>query len=208
MHISLWHRMRKSNPSSCHGNELPKGRRLSFRPQLEALEDRRVLARLSSGVLPLTPRESNHHAFAHSPRRQESNGESGALGGLQPMGSQSAGAGVGEMDVTVMENSPETVIDLGYVFAQMSGIQHDDGLQMSLLGNTNPGLVSTDLSEDELSLTYTPSKCGTATISVGATDADGVAVRENILVTVLPVPSTSMSGSSSVSGSGNSSRQA
>ena len=208
MHISLWRRMRKSNSSSFHGNELPKGGCPSFRPQLEALEDRRMLARLSYGVLPLNSGESNHHSFAHSLRRQESNGESGALGGLQPMGSQSAGAGVGEMDVTVKENSPETVIDLGYVFAQMSGIQHDDGLQMSLLGNTNPGLVSTDLSEDELSLTYTPSKCGTATISVGATDADGVSVRENILVTVLPVPSTNTCGSSSVSGSGNGSRQA
>jgi len=208
MHISLWRRMRKNNPSSFHENELPKGRCPSFRPQLEALEDRRVLTRMGYGLLPLDIGGSNHHAFAHSPRRQESNGESGALGGLQPMGSQSAGAGVGEMDVTVKENSPETVIDLGYVFAQMSGIQHDDGLQMSLLGNTNPGLVSTDLSEDELSLTYTPSKCGTATISVGATDADGVSVRENILVTVLPVPSTSTCGSSSVSGSGSGSRQA
>jgi hypothetical protein len=167
-----------------------------------------VLARLSYGVLPLNPGGSDHHAFAHSPRRQEGNGESGALGGLQPMGSQSAGAGVGEMDVTVNENSPKTVIDLGYVFAQMSGIQNDDGLQMSLLGNTNPGLVKTDLSEDELSLTYTPSKCGTATISVAATDADGVSVQENILVTVLPVPSTNTCGSSSVSGSGNGSMHA
>src|SRR5262249_33976665 len=180
MLISLFRRMRKSDPSSFGGNELPKGRRQAFRPQLEALEDRRVLARLSHGVLPLNHGESIHHAFTHSPRRQESKGESGALGGLQPIGSQSAGAGVGEMDVTVKENSPKTVIDLGYVFAQMSGIQHDDGLQLSLLGNTNPGLVKTDLSEDELSLTYTPSTCGTSTISVAATDADGVSVRENI----------------------------
>jgi hypothetical protein len=124
------------------------------------------------------------------------------------MGSQSAGAGVGEMDVTVKENSPKTVIDLGLVFAQMSGIQHDDGLQMSLLGNTNPGLVKTDLSEDELSLTYTASKCGTATVSVAATDADGVSVRENILVTVLPVPSTNTGGSSTVPVAGNISRHA
>ena len=208
MHISLWRRMWKTDPSSIRGNQLPKGRCPSFHPQLEALEDRRVPAPLRYGVLPLNPPGSNPHASAHSLLRQENSGESGALGGLQPIGSQSAGAGVGEMDVTVKENSPETVIDLGYVFAQMSGIQHDDGLQMSLLGNTNPGLVSTDLSEDELSLTYTPSKCGTATISVGATDADGVSVRENILVTVLPVPSTSTCGSSSVSGSGSGSRQA
>jgi hypothetical protein len=115
---------------------------------------------------------------------------SGALTGLQPIGSQSAGAGVHEMQVTVRENSPKTVIDLGPIFAQMSGIQHQDGLQMSLLGNTNPGLVKADLSEGELALIYTPSKCGTASIIVGATDADGMSVRENILVTVLPAPAT------------------
>jgi hypothetical protein len=112
------------------------------------------------------------------------------------------------MDVTVMENSPKSVIDLLPIFEQMSGIQPDDGLQLSLLGNTNPGLVATSLSEGELSLTYTPSKCGTATIIVGATDADGVSVRENILVTVLPLPITSTSGSSSSSVTSNASRQA
>jgi hypothetical protein len=112
------------------------------------------------------------------------------------------------MDVTVNENSPKTVIDLGFVFAQMSGIQHDDGLQMSLLGNTNPALVKTDLSEEELTLTYTPSKCGTATVSVGATDADGVSVRENILVTVLPLSPTNTGGSSTVSVTGTTSRHA
>jgi hypothetical protein len=111
------------------------------------------------------------------------------------MGSPPAGAGVQEMQVTVRENSPKTVIDLGPVFAQMSGIQHEDGLQLSLLGNTNPGLVKTNLSEGELALTYAPSKCGTASIIVGATDADGVSVRENILVTVLPLLATNTGAS-------------
>jgi hypothetical protein len=203
MLMPLWRRMRKNDSASLPRNELSKGRGPTFRPQLEALEDRRLPAPLSYGVLSLNPPGINSPTVAPHLRRQGSKGESGALGGLQPMGSQSAGAAVGEMDVTVQENSPKTVIDLGYVFAQMNGIQHDDGLQLSLLGNTNPALVKTDLSEDELSLTYTPSMCGTATISVGATDADGVSVRENILVTVLPVPSTSTGGSSSVSGTGN-----
>jgi hypothetical protein len=103
------------------------------------------------------------------------------------------------MQVTVRENSPKTVIDLVPIFAQMSGIQHEDGLQMSLLGNSNPGLVKTDLSEGQLALTYAPSKCGTASITVGATDADGVSVRENILVTVLPLPATNTGASLSVS---------
>jgi hypothetical protein len=108
------------------------------------------------------------------------------LGGLQPIGSQPAGAGVNEMQVTVKENSPATVIDLGGVFAGVSGIQHEEELQLSLLGNTNAGLVKTDLSDEELTLTYTPAQWGSATIMVGATDADGVSVQENILVTVLP----------------------
>jgi hypothetical protein len=97
-----------------------------------------------------------------------------------------------------MENSPETVIDLGAVFAEVSSIQHQDGLQLALLGNTNAGLVKTDLSEKELTLTYTASKYGTATIIVAATDAEGVSVQENILVMVLPLNPTNTGGSSSI----------
>jgi hypothetical protein len=93
------------------------------------------------------------------------------------------------MQVTVRENSPATVIDLEGVLDGTNGIQHDDGLQMALLGNTNAGLVRTGLSNGELTLTYTPSRWGTATVMVGATDADGVSVQENILVTVLPTTS-------------------
>jgi hypothetical protein len=188
MHISLWRRMRKSD--SLRGNGLPKGRRLNFRPQIEALEDRMAPATLNYIVPPLISAGSISPAVAPAPPRPSGIAVSGALSGLQPIGSQSAGAGIHEMQVTVRENSSKTVIDLGPVFAQMSGIQHEDGLQLSLLGNTNPGLVKTDLSEGELALTYTPSKCGTASITVGATDADGVSVRENILVTVLPLPTT------------------
>jgi hypothetical protein len=98
------------------------------------------------------------------------------------------------MRVTVMQNSPPSVIDLGPLFAQLCGAHPADGLQISLLGNTNPGLVKTDLSEGELTLTYTPSRCGTATITVGATDADGACLRETILVTVLPLPTTKSKG--------------
>ena len=188
MPISLWRRMRKSD--LLRGNGLPKGRRLTFRPQIEALEDRMAPATLNYIVPPLTSAGSISPAVAPAPPQISGIAVSGALTGLQPIGSQSAGAGVHEMQVTVRENSPKTVIDLGPIFAQMSGIQHQDGLQMSLLGNTNPGLVKADLSEGELALIYTPSKCGTASIIVGATDADGMSVRENILVTVLPAPAT------------------
>jgi hypothetical protein len=88
------------------------------------------------------------------------------------------------MRVTVNANSRPTVINLAAVFGAVSGIQHDDGLQLSMLGNTNSALVTTDLSGTELTLTYARGRSGTATITVGATDADGVSVRQTLLVTV------------------------
>jgi hypothetical protein len=117
---------------------------------------------------------------------------SAALSSLQPIGIQPPGAVADNLTVTVAENSPKTVIDLGAVFANISGIRHEDGLQLSMLGNTNPGLVQTALSEMELTLNYAPGKSGTATILVGAADADGVSVLENIFVTVLPADDVSV----------------
>jgi hypothetical protein len=89
--------------------------------------------------------------------------------------------------VTVFENSPATVIDLSAAYSSVSGLQHGDGLKFSILGNTNPGLVKTSLSEAALTLTYAAGKSGTATITVCATDADGVSVKRTILVTVRPL---------------------
>jgi hypothetical protein len=198
MLLSLWRSLRKSDPSSTRGKDLPNGRRLSLWPQLEALEDRTLPAPLVYGVLPPAPAGTTSAVFVPPPPQPVAIAASGALSGLQPISSQPANEAANQMKVTVMENSPKTVIDLGPVFAQMSGLHPEDGLQLSLLGNTNPGLVKTDLSEGELTLTYTPSQCGTATISVGATDADSVSVRENILVTVLPLPSTKPGGSSPI----------
>jgi hypothetical protein len=116
------------------------------------------------------------------------------VSGLPAVGSQPGSVVANLMKVTVMENAPKTVIDLGPIFAQLSGVHAEDGLQLSLLGNTNPGLVKAALSEGELTFTYAPSRCGTATITVGATDADCVSVRENILVTVLPLPAMNSAG--------------
>ena len=107
------------------------------------------------------------------------------IGGLQPLRVAPA-EGAGRMTVTVEENSPATVIDLGAVFGAVGGIRHADGLQLAMLGNTNPALVKTTLSEAELTLTCAAGKCGKATITVSATDADGVSVQETLLVTVLP----------------------
>jgi hypothetical protein len=89
--------------------------------------------------------------------------------------------------MTVAQNTPETVIDLGPVFAGMRGIQHEDGLHYAILGNTNSRLVSTDLSGAALTLTCTRGQYGTATITVNATDADGVSVQRTFVVTVPPM---------------------
>ena len=63
MLISLWRRMRKSDPTSFRGNVLPKGQCPPFRPQFELLEDRIVPAPLTHGVLPLTPARIISAAF-------------------------------------------------------------------------------------------------------------------------------------------------
>jgi hypothetical protein len=95
--------------------------------------------------------------------------------------------------VTVDENSPEAVVDLGAVFGARGGIHPEEGLHLSVLGNTNGGLVKPDLSETTLTLTIARGKCGTAAVTVAATDADGVSVRETVLVTVRPLKPASSS---------------
>jgi len=109
----------------------------------------------------------------------------GVVSGFQQVASSPSGATT-PIRVTVDQNASETVIDLGAVFGAMSNFHAGDGLRLSVLSNTNSGLVRTDLSEAALTLTYVRGKCGTATIIVGATDADGVSAQLTILVTVRP----------------------
>jgi hypothetical protein len=140
------------------------GRRPPFRPVLEPLEDR---------WLPTV------------------------AGVLSPASIPSAGtptASTNTMRVTVYQDARPTVLDLGPVFAAFPGLQHADGLRLTMLGNTNSGLVKASLSKTQLTLCYTPGKTGTATLTVGATDADGVSVRETLLVTVLPLLKTAAPG--------------
>jgi hypothetical protein len=105
---------------------------------------------------------------------------------LQQTGS-SAPAGSTRLHVTVSQNASETVLDLGPVFAAVPGLQHDAGLHLTVLGNTNGRLVTPDLSGSALTLTYTPGLSGTATITVNATDADGVCAQQTVVVTVSPL---------------------
>jgi hypothetical protein len=161
MFFSLWRGLWKGKPV------LTRGSRPSCLPRLEALEDRMVPALGGSAVF----------SFAGVPA---------AVSALASAGSKPSG-GTTPLTVTVPENSSETVINLGAAFATVPGLQHRDGLKLSILGNTNRGLVSTDLSEAALTLTYTRGKSGTATITLCATDADGVSVKRTLVVRVRPV---------------------
>jgi hypothetical protein len=117
----------------------------------------------------------------------------GAASAPQLTGSPMPG-GTTPIRVAVSQNSPATVVDLGPVFAAMPGIQHEDGLQLAIRGNTNSRLVMAELSEAALTLSYTRGQYGTATITVNATDVDGVSVQQTVMVTVRPPSPTGVLG--------------
>jgi len=187
MFFSLWGRVRNSMGGLRGGNRRPARCRPPYRPRLDPLEDRIVPTLASGASHVFTGAPLTASVGSHAPPHQMQV-TAPAAGSSLLIGSGQSSTGTNEITVTVMENSPDTVIDLGAVFGAMPGIHHEDGLQLSMLGNTNSRLVRTDLSDTDLTLTYARGKYGTATITVGATDADGVSVRETILVTVRPRP--------------------
>ncbi len=164
----LWRRLwsTRAVPPRVKG---PRVGRVSCRLRLEPLEDR-LMPTLTGGVL----------AIALAPSA------------ASPLAASSTSGQATPISVTVAENSRPIVIDLEAAFATVSGLQHQDGLKLSILSNSNPGLVKTSLSEEELTLTFAQGKCGKATITVCATDADGVSVKRAIVVTVLPLSSTAV----------------
>jgi len=183
MFFSLWRRLRSSSSPS-RGRRSRRPQTISFRPQLDPLEDRLLPAAGLGGTLGLTAGSLTSGALASTPKVVTAavpiTVTAPQQTGVKPLGAPTP------MRVTVTENAAATVIRLGAVFAAMRGIHAKDGLQLSILGNTSPGLVKTDLSGADLTLTYTWGKSGTATITIGATDVDGVSVRQTIIVTVTP----------------------
>ena len=163
MLTSLWRRLWNGSRLPTARKPLRQNPRPSYRPRLEPLEGRELAAWLGGGLFaPVVPHAPSMSYTAPLPER------------------------TGPICVTVPQNTPQTVIDLGPVFASIPGIQHQDGLQLSVLGNTNSALVRTELSDSALILTYRSGQSGTAALVVCATDADGVSVRQTIQVTVRP----------------------
>jgi hypothetical protein len=164
--FSFWNRLWNGLPVAPRGKAPRAGRP----PRLEALEDR-MMPTWSGGV-----------AFAAL--------APGAVASPSPTPRVAAAVGsagsAALISLSVAENSPAAVIDLRAAYAVVAGLQHGDGLKLSILGNTNPGLVRTNLSEAALTLTFARGKSGTATITLCATDADGVSVKRALQVTVRP----------------------
>ena len=90
-------------------------------------------------------------------------------------------------DLSVSEDAPDSVLDLSGTFADVDVATNGDGLTLSVVGNSNPALVTTALVGTTLSLDYQPNQHGSATITVRATDSSGAFVEDTFVVTVTPV---------------------
>jgi hypothetical protein len=163
---TLWNKLWNRDRALPGAKRRRTDRHLSYRPWLEPLEARELPALPGGGLIASTvlrPVSTLYQTGIQQP------------GGTTPI------------QVTVAENSPATVIDMGPVFAAIRGLQHQDGLRLSILGNTNSALVTAELSDSALTLTYVRDHYGSATVVVCATDADGVSVQQTLLVTVCPL---------------------
>jgi hypothetical protein len=186
MLVLVWRRLWNSKLNLSRRRFPRQDRNHSHRPGFDVLEDRLVPTQSGLGVPQLATKGLILSAPGVSALGTLDTAKPPLVSGLQPIGGQLPGATT-PIEVRVTENAPATVLDLSATFGAMPGIQHNDGLWLRLLGNTNSGLIRTDLSESVLTLTYSRGRCGTATITVAATDADGVSVQTTIQVTVSPL---------------------
>ncbi|MCP4352166.1 MAG: hypothetical protein GY795_42430, partial [Desulfobacterales bacterium] len=70
-------------------------------------------------------------------------------------------------DVTVNEDSADTVINMGSVFTDVDN--DDSAIAKSVLSNSNPGLVSASVNGSTLTLDYQENQNGTASVTVRGT---------------------------------------
>src|SRR5262245_35662828 len=125
MFLTFWRKWWSRSPVLLSGKYPRGGRPPSCRPGVEALEDRALSSLWAGGFLPIPPLPS-------------------AVSGPYLTGSRPS-AGPTPIPVTVDQNAADTVINLGPVFGALGGIRPGDGLKLVVLGNTNSGLVRTDL---------------------------------------------------------------
>jgi hypothetical protein len=84
--------------------------------------------------------------------------------------------------VQVVENAAPGTIPVGSVFTDPD---LGDSVSVSLIGNTNPGLVIAAITDGTLTLTYAPGAIGTTTISLRGVDLEGSITPHSFTVTVL-----------------------
>ena len=87
-------------------------------------------------------------------------------------------------DVTVPEDAPPTIVDVGPNFDDVDIEPNDDVLSFLVESNTNPGLVSATLDGSILRLEYAPNQAGIADITIRATDLASAFVSDTFRVTV------------------------
>ena len=94
----------------------------------------------------------------------------------------------GIADFGVLEDAPPTVIDLAPVFGDVDIATNGDGLDFTVVGNTNAALFSSAVvTGATLTLSYAPNQNGAAQITVRASDVEGAVVEDLFVVTVDPV---------------------
>ncbi|MEC7838440.1 MAG: Ig-like domain-containing protein, partial [Chlamydiota bacterium] len=87
-------------------------------------------------------------------------------------------------DITVSEDSANTVLDLSHAFEDVDILTNNDNLTFTVVSNTNSSLVGASLSGNSLTLDYADNQNGVATIKVRATDSTGAYVEDTFTVTV------------------------
>jgi VCBS repeat-containing protein len=86
-------------------------------------------------------------------------------------------------DVTVDENSPDTVIDLSTVFSDVDN--DNSAITKTIASNSNPSLVTAAITGNTLTLDYQENQIGTSVVGVLGTSG-GKTVTDEFIVTVNP----------------------
>lgn len=90
-------------------------------------------------------------------------------------------------DVVVDENAEDTEIDLTTTFDDADILTNEDVLTLTVVGNTNPGLVAATIQDGTLVLSYTANQSGICELTIQATDLANAVAQETFVVTVIPL---------------------